>query len=148
MLKYSCFTLEDEFLSNVEGHLTKLNFTRNDVYYKAHSVNLYCIYKLRFLNILVILISCFSSLHIYSISLSSSSIILLKLLSGLPTSILKWFPKIWVDYYREISRRPYSSTSCFLLFLPNIPSHFDIFSNLVYPSVSGSSSWSFSLHVV
>ena len=49
--------------------------------------------------------------------------------------ILKSFPKLWVDYYREISSHLYSPTSCFLLFLPN----------LFYPSGSNPSSWSFSL---
>ena len=33
--------------------------------------------------------------------------------------ILKLFPKIRVNYYREISSHFYSPTSCFLVFLPN-----------------------------
>ena len=32
---------------------------------------------------------------------------------------LKSFSKFWIDYYREISSRLYSPTSCFLVFLPN-----------------------------
>ena len=60
--------------------------------------------------------------------------------------ILKSFPKVRVNYYREISNRLYSPTSCFLLFLPYLFSHFYILSNLVYPSDSGSSSWSLSFH--
>ena len=56
----------------------------------------------------------------------------------------KSFPKIWVDYYREISSCLYSSPSFFLVFFPQFsPLIFYILFNLIYLSGSGSSSWSF-----
>ena len=54
------------------------------------------------------------------------------------------FPKIGVDYYREISSCFYSLTSWFFYFFPIFCSHFYILSNLVYQSTSGVSFWSFS----
>ena len=60
---------------------------------------------------------------------------------------LKLFPKIWINYYKEISNCLYTPTSCFFLyFFPIAHSNFYIISNLVYPSDFGSSSWSLSLH--
>ena len=38
--------------------------------------------------------------------------------------ILKSIPKIWVDYYREISSNLQSPTSCLLVFLSNFPLSF------------------------
>ena len=60
---------------------------------------------------------------------------------------LKSFPKKWLKYYREISSLLYSTTSCFLVSLPNFPLSFPqhILSNVVYPSGLRSSFWSFSL---
>ena len=49
--------------------------------------------------------------------------------------LLKTFPKIWFAYYMF-----------YCIFLPNIPSDFYILSNLVHPSASRSSSYSFFLH--
>ena len=60
---------------------------------------------------------------------------------------LKSFPEIWVDYYREISSCLCSCSSCFIVFLPNFPSHFYILSNLVYLPDFGSSSWPYSVIV-
>jgi Ligated ion channel L-glutamate- and glycine-binding site. len=36
-------------------------------------------------------------------------------------TILKLFPKIWADYYREVSSCLYSPTFAFPVFLPNFP---------------------------
>ena len=53
------------------------------------------------------------------------------------------FPKLWVDYYKDISSHLYSPTSCFLLFLPIFPFSFQC---LIWTSGSGYSYWLFSLH--
>ena len=40
--------------------------------------------------------------------------------------ILKSFPKIWIDYYREISTCLFSPTSYFLVSLPNFPPNTEV----------------------